>query len=177
MDCKLVAIALFILALDCAHAADVWNVIGGGDANFFLVKRTYPRGGNQCAYMKRTSKNDDSHTLEAEMSYRRPGDTSFQAPSTYTVTATQEGGTEYNIMTVTAKSGSQGGIQYKLVHSDGNNCNILQAKTGPFAGKCELWAPEGQASGVGNSCDSHFATYSCGEVQETPYTTDCRVPS
>nr|AAN76831.1 TSGP4 [Ornithodoros kalahariensis] len=176
MDCKLVAIALFIFSLDFAHAAnDVWNVLKGSDSKFLMVKRTYERGANKCVYMKRTSMDESSHTLEVLMGYSKAGTTTdFVEPSKYTVTATSEGASTYNMMTVRRGPASHG-VKFELVYSDDQGCNILQMKTSPFPGKCELWAPEGKAKNVESSCSGKFKEL-CGDAVETPYAEGCRVP-
>uniref|UniRef100_A0A1D2AIS8 Salivary lipocalin n=1 Tax=Ornithodoros brasiliensis TaxID=888526 RepID=A0A1D2AIS8_ORNBR len=96
--------------------------------NFFLVKRTYPRGGNQCAYMKAQNRDGGKHTLSAVMGYRDPATGQMVSPSTYTVTVTQgPGSSTYNMMTVQTSSSSSG-LKYELVYTDGGNCNILKGK-------------------------------------------------
>uniref|UniRef100_A0A2R5L995 Putative salivary secreted lipocalin n=1 Tax=Ornithodoros turicata TaxID=34597 RepID=A0A2R5L995_9ACAR len=171
MDCKfaVVAFCLFSVGYVDATTYDVWDLLSGNDDRFYLVSRSYSRDNNECAYMKRKSQDDGNHELQTEMSHRKAGHESFEAPSTYTVTVK---GSE---MTVRAQTGSEG-VTYELVYSDGNGCNILKGKTAHVTDKCELWAPPQKVEHAQEvACSKKFEEL-CKEVKETPYNEGCQIP-
>nr|ABR23462.1 moubatin-like 4 [Ornithodoros parkeri] len=176
MACKfaVVAFCLFIVGYVDAADNDAWSVLSG-EMEFFMVTRSYRRGDgtNECPYMKQQSKDESARTLTTLMGYRDGSTKQFIGPVTYTVTAQADATGAYNVVTVT---GGPSPLDYELVHTDGNGCNILKGKEGLFDGKCELWAPPGQvANAQEDACSKQFETL-CGEVLETPYKSDCAIP-
>uniref|UniRef100_A0A2R5LG97 Putative salivary secreted lipocalin n=1 Tax=Ornithodoros turicata TaxID=34597 RepID=A0A2R5LG97_9ACAR len=177
MYCKIALVVFCLFVVGYVDAAnDVWKVLGGADAGFFLVSRTYSRGGgnHECAYMKRTRKDKSSHTLTALMGYRDKATQAFPSATTYTVTAKQDATGVYSEITVKAGSVS---LVYELVHSDGKGCNILKGKTGRLEGKCELWAtPQQVTHAKGDVCSKQFKSL-CEEPVERPYLDGCEIPA
>nr|ABR23403.1 salivary lipocalin [Ornithodoros parkeri] len=181
MECKLAVVVFCTFVVGFADAAtttyDVWKVLSGNE-EFFMLNRTYvrPPGGNECAYMKRKSKDDSKHELTTQMGYRKNDTKEFRS-GTYTVTASQgEGESVYSEMTVKGGQLPGTGVKYRLVFSNGDGCNVLQVKGGGLDGHCELWAPVSQAPAQATQC-SNSMPESCGSIQESPYKGDCKIPT
>uniref|UniRef100_A0A2R5L4P9 Putative salivary secreted lipocalin n=1 Tax=Ornithodoros turicata TaxID=34597 RepID=A0A2R5L4P9_9ACAR len=170
MACKfaLVVFCLFVVGYVDATSDDLWKILSGNE-KFHLVSRTYSMGNNECAYMKVTSKDEGTHTLQTLMGYRDGNTQKYMGPGSYTITVNGDQ------MTVRLASGSAG-VTYKLEYSDGKGCNILKGQAGQRDGECELWAPQGQeADAQGDTCTAKFGEHCAAAVQK-PYKDNCQIP-